>query len=109
MHHILHVTALAVAALSLAACTPPAGIDPVPVASTASVDRLQARYDAARPYADMLLPYLSEARAARLRFVLSGIERALVVARTAATLVEQRAALASAERAILAVEKQPSG
>ncbi len=109
MHRILHVTALAVAALSLAACTPSAGLDPTPVVSASRVDRLQARYNAVRPYAEMLLPYLSEARAARLRLVLSGIERALVVAQTAATLAEQRGALAAAERAIAAVEKRPAG
>ncbi len=108
MRRLLHVTALAVAALSLAACTPSAGIDPAPAVSAARVDRLQARLDVVRPYAEMLLPYLSEARAMRLRLVLSGIERSLSVARTAATLAEQRAALKSAEQAIVGVEKKPT-
>jgi len=109
MLRILHATAAAVAMLSLAACTAPGGIDPAAPIAVAKVDQLQGRFDAVQPYAVMLLPYLSVERAARLRLVLAGIERALIAARLAATVADRRAALAVAEQAIARVEKRPAG
>ncbi|KQM65776.1 hypothetical protein ASE75_05970 [Sphingomonas sp. Leaf17] len=64
-----------------------------------AVDRAQAAYDRIAATAQIILPYVSPARAARIQLALSLAERGLIAARLASTLAEQRAALARAEAA----------
>jgi trans-aconitate methyltransferase len=85
-------------ALSLAACAT------MRAPSTAQLDRVQARYDQVKAFADLLLPYLPEHRAARVRLAGRVADRALLAARVATTIAEQRAALARAEAAIGGVD-----
>lgn len=69
-----------------------------------TIDQLQARYDAARPFAELMLPYLPAERAAQVRLAAAIVERALAAARLAVTIAEQRAALQRAEQATVTVE-----
>ncbi|MGN7161309.1 hypothetical protein [Sphingomonas sp. SAFR-052] len=85
---------VAVAAASQSACV---GL-PAPSADT--IERIQSRFDRARPYAELALPHLSPARADRVRLALALVERALTAARTATTLIEQQRALKAAETAL---------
>jgi hypothetical protein len=68
--------------------------------NSAAVERAQAHYDRLRGWADVLLPYVPESHARRVRFGLAAADRALAAARLAVTLQEQRAAVAEAERAL---------
>ncbi len=97
MRRVLIAAALLLASLALPGCV---GI-PQPTAS--AVDRLQSRYDQLRPYAELVLPHLPPARAARVCLALATIERALAAARVATSLIEQQRALAAADAALAAV------
>ena len=85
--------ALCAASMSLASCAT------MPTASAASIDRAQAAYDRIAASADIMLPFLSPERQARVRLAMALTERGLLAARTAATITEQRAALAQVEAA----------
>jgi hypothetical protein len=87
------ISSLAFAA-SITACAT------VPMPSTAAIDRAQVRYDRAKLYAELFLPYLPADRAARIRRAGQLAERALAAARVASSLAEQRAALARADAAM---------
>lgn len=97
MRRLLLAVALAAASLPLTACVGPAHL------SADTVDSVQARYDRLRPYAEVILPSLPPARAARVRLALATIERALELAEVATTIAEQHRALAVADRAIAIV------
>ena len=71
--------------------------------SAATIDRVQARYDRLRPFAELVLPSLPSARAARVRLALATIERALAAAKVATTIIEHRRAIAEAEAALAVV------
>lgn len=94
MRRLLFAAALATASLPLTACVGPAHL------SADTVATVQARYDRLRPYAELILPSLSPARATRVRLALATVERALELAKVATTMAEQRRALAVAGRAI---------
>lgn len=85
---------LAVTAVPQAACVG------LPTPSADAVERIQSRFDRVRPYAELILPHLSPARADRVRLALALVERALAAARTATTLIEQQRALKAAETAL---------
>ncbi len=97
MRRLLLAAALATASLPLTACVGTAHLSADTVAS------VQARYDRLRPYAELILPSLSPARAARVRLALATIERALELAKVATTVAEQRRALTIANTALAAV------
>lgn len=94
MRRLLLAVALATASLPLTACVGTSHLSADTVAS------VQARYDRLRPYAELILPSLSPARADRVRLALATIERALELAKVATTIAEQRRALAIADRVI---------
>lgn len=97
MRGVKFAAALALGIVPLPGCV---GL-PAPTAT--AIERVQARFDRLRPYAELVLPNLSPARAARVRLALELTERALAAARVATTLAEQQRALAVAEKAIAAV------
>lgn len=97
MRRILIAAALALAVVPLPGCVG------LPQPTAAAIERVQARFDRLRPYAELVLPSLSPARAARVRLALELTERALAAARVATTLAEQQRALATAEKAIAVV------
>ena len=70
------------ASMALAGCTAvaPQSAGQVVATAGAEVERAQARYDAVKPLALMLLPYLSEANAARVRQAMTIAETALAAA-----------------------------
>jgi hypothetical protein len=70
----------------------------------ASVDRAQTAYDRIAASAEIVLPFLSPERQARVRLAMALTERGLWVARNAATAAEQLAALKQAEAAAAATE-----
>ena len=99
-------------ALALAASSPAvtscATMRP-PSAKTAAhigtaIDRAQAAYNRIAIAAEVVLPFVSDDRAARIRLAMSLAERGLLAARMAATATEQLAALKQAEAATAAVE-----
>jgi hypothetical protein len=57
------------------------------------VAKAEARYQAAKAFADMLVPFLSPERAALVLAIEAKIERLLFAAKTAATIADQVAAL----------------
>ena len=96
----LLTAALCAASMTLASCA----TMPTPSTKTAvqigdAIERAQAAYDRIAASADVILPFLSPERQARVRLAMALTERGLLAARTAATIVEQRAALAQAEAA----------
>ena len=89
----LLTAALCAASMALASCAS------MPTGSAAAIDRAQAAYDRIAASADIILPFLSPERQARVRLAMALTERGLLAARTAATIAEQRAALAQVEAA----------
>jgi len=89
----LLTAALCAAPMALASCAT------MPTASSATIDRVQARYNDAKAWADPVLPYVSAERASRIRLAMALTERALLAARVAATISEQQAALKQADAA----------
>jgi hypothetical protein len=101
----LLTAALCAASMMLASCT----TMPTPSTETAAhigsaIDRAQAAYDRIAATAEIVLPFLSPERAARVRLAMSLAERGLLAARYAATAAEQLAALKQAEAATSAIE-----
>jgi len=72
--------------------------------SVSAIDRAQAAYDRTAGSAELILPFLSPERAARVRLAMSLADRGLLAARYAATAVEQSAALKQFETATAAIE-----
>ena len=96
----LLTAALCAASMMLASCA----TMPTPSAGTAAqigsaIDRAQVAYDRIASTAELVLPYLSPERNARVRLAMSLAERGLLAARYAATAAEQLAALKQAEAA----------
>ena len=96
--------ALCAASMMLASCA----TMPTPSTETAAqtgtaIDRAQAAYGRIASAAELVLPFLSPERAARVRLAMSLAERGLIAARYAATLAEQLAALKQAEAATAAI------
>lgn len=101
----LLTAALCAASMMLASCA----TMPTPSTETAAhigttIDRAQAAYDRIAAAAEVVLPFLSPERAARIRLAMSLAERGLLAARYAATTAEQLAALKQAEAATAAIE-----
>jgi len=97
--------ALVASSLSIASC---ATIS-TPSVETAghigtAIDRAQAAYDRIALAAEVVLPFVSDERAARIRLAMSLAERGLLAARSAATATEQLAALKQAEAATATIE-----
>ncbi len=97
--------ALCAASMMLASCAT------MPTPSTgqaaqigSAIDRTQAAYDRIAATADLVLPFLSPERAARVRLAMSLAERGLLAARYAATAAERVAALKQAEAATAAIK-----
>lgn len=94
------IAALAAASMTLASCaTMPTAAQVAP-----QIERAQAAYDRIAGAAEIVLPFLSPERTARVRLAMALAERALLAARLAATAAEQIAALRQAEAAVAAVE-----
>lgn len=70
---------------------------------TAAIARADAAYWRAKPYAEALLPSLSAERQVQVRAAMATTEVWLARAKMAATIAEQLAALAEAERAMAGV------
>ena len=70
-----------------------------------AIDRAQAAYDRIAATAEIVLPFLSPERAARVRLAMSLAERGLLSARYATTAAEQLAALKQAETATAAIDE----
>jgi hypothetical protein len=77
-----------------------ATISPPPVAA---IDRAQAAYNRIAASAEVILPFVSPERAARIRLAMALTERGLLPAHYAATAAEQLAALKQAEAATAAI------
>lgn len=90
------LAALAAASMTCACAT----IKPPPVAA---IDRAQAAYDRIAASAEIILPFVSPERAARIRLAIALTERGLLAARHAATAAEKSAALKQAEAATAAI------
>lgn len=102
----LLTAALCAASIMLASCaTMPPPQTPGQAAQIGTgIDRAQAAYDRIASTAELVLPFLSPERAARVRLAMSLAERGLLAARYAATAVEQSAALKQFETATAAIE-----
>jgi hypothetical protein len=85
------------AASMTCACTT---ISPPPVAA---IDRAQVAYERVAASAELILPFVSPERAARIRLAMALTESGLLLARNAATEAERMAALKQAEAATAAV------
>lgn len=101
----LLTAALCAASMTLASCAT------MPTPSTgqaaqigSAIDRAQAAYDRIAAAADVVLPFVSTDRAARIRLGMALAERGLLAARYAATAAEQLAALRQAEAATATIE-----
>ena len=97
--------ALCAASMMLASC------ETIPTPTTeqaaqigSAIDRAQAAYGRIASAAELVLPFLSPERAARVRLAMSLAERGLLAARYAATAAEQLAALKQAEAATATIE-----
>lgn len=96
----LLTAALCAASLACAGCA----TMPTPSTETAAqistaVDRAQAAYDRIAASTEIVMPFLSPERQARIRLAMALTERGLLAARYAATAAEQLAALKQAEAA----------
>lgn len=105
----LLTAALCAASMALASCA----TLPTPSVETAAhvgsaIDRAQAAYDRIAAAAEVVLPFASADRAARIRLGMALAERGLLAARLAATATEQLAALKQAEAATSQVEATAS-
>jgi hypothetical protein len=102
--------ALAASWLSIASCatisTP--SVETAAHISTA-IDRTQAAYDRIALAAEVVLPFVSDDRAARIRLGMALAERGLMAARLAATATEQLGALQQAEAATAEIETIAAG
>lgn len=94
------IAALAAASMTLASCA----TMPTAAQITPQVERAQAAYDRISGAAEIVLPFLSPERAARVRLAMALAQRALLTARAATTAAEQVAALRQAEVAVGLVE-----
>ena len=72
--------------------------------SVSAIDRAQAAYDRIAGSAELIFPFVSPERAARIRLAIALTERGLLAARSAATAAEKLAALKQAEAATAAIE-----
>lgn len=104
MNHLL-TAALCAASISLASCAsmPAPSVEKAAEIGTA-IDRAQTAYDRIASSADVILPFLSPERQARIRLAMALTERGLIAARTAASAAEQLAALKQAEAATATIE-----
>ena len=97
--------AMAASSLSIASC---ATISTPSVETAAhigtAIDRAQAAYDRIALAAEVVLPFVSDDRAARIRLGMALAKRGLLAARLAATATEQLAALKQAQAATAAIE-----
>ena len=101
----LLTAALCAASMSLASCAtmPTPSTEQAEQIGTA-IDRAQAAYDRIAASAELILPFLSPERQARIRLAMALTERGLLAARYAATAAEQLAALKQAEAATATIE-----
>ena len=90
------IAALAAASMTLASCA----TMPSPAKVAPQVERAQAAYDRIADAVDVVLPYLSPERAARIRLAMALAERGLLAARLASTTAQKLAALKDVDSAI---------
>lgn len=101
----LLTAALSAASMSLASCaTMPTPSSEQAAQIGTAIDRAQAAYDRIAESAEVILPFLSAERQARIRLAMALTERGLIAARKAATIAEQMAALKQAEAATATIE-----
>jgi hypothetical protein len=101
----LLTAALCAASMALASCaTMPTPSTETSAQIGAAIDRAQSAYDRIAATTAIVLPYLSDERAAQIRLAMSLAERGLLAARYAATAAEQLAALKQVEAATALVE-----
>lgn len=100
----LLTTALCVASMALASCaTMPTPSTELAARIGTAIDRAQAAHERIFASAEIILPFLSPERQARILLAMALTERGLLPARYAATAAEQLAALKQAEAATAAV------
>ncbi|TCP96378.1 hypothetical protein C8J46_10973 [Sphingomonas sp. PP-F2F-A104-K0414] len=99
------VVPFAVVAALVSGCVDPS-LSPMQNArnATVAVDKAERDYEAARPYAIQLLPYLSPRDAEAVRRAMASIEHFLAIARAATDFGEQIAAIEEARRSLTYVE-----
>ncbi len=96
--------ALCAASMMLASCATMPNPSTGQAAQIGSaIDRAQAAYDRIAATAELVLPFLSPERAARVRLAMSLAERGLLAARYAATAAEELAALEQVRAATNAI------
>ena len=102
----LLTAALCAASMMLDSCATMPPPTPAQAAQIGSaIDRAQAAYDRIAATAEIVFPFLSPERAARMRLAMSLAERGLLSARYAATAAEHLAALKQAEAATAAIDE----
>lgn len=101
----LLTAALCAALITLASCAtlPNPSTEQAGQIGTA-IDRAQVAYDRISASANLVLPFLSPERQARIRLAMALTERGLLAARYAATAAEQLAALKQVEAATAAIQ-----
>ena len=101
----LLTAALCAASMALASCAtmPTVSTEQAAQIGTA-IDRAQVAYDRIAASANLVLPFLSPERQARVRLAMALTERGLLAARSAATAAEKLAALKQAEAATATIE-----
>lgn len=101
----LMTAALCAASMALASCAtmPTPSIETAAQIGTA-VSRAQVAYDRISVSANLVMPFLSPERQARIRLAMALTERGLLAARYAATAAEQLAALKQAEAATATIK-----
>ena len=105
----LLTAALCAASMMLASCATMPTPTPGQAAQIGTaIDRAQAAYDRIAATAELVLPFLSPERAARVRLAMALTERGLLTARNAASTAEQLAALKQAKAATAAIETTAS-
>lgn len=89
---------LLVLPLAVALCL--GGCATIPAPAPETVAKVATRYDQARSFAELLLPYLPAARQVQVRAALAVTDRAAFALRAAVTAAEQRQALQRMDEAL---------
>lgn len=87
-------------ACSLAACGPVKSASDVVATAPAKIAAAREAYSDAKAFAELILPYLSPERQARIRAIEAKIDALLFAADVAKSVVEQRRAVKEARAAI---------
>ncbi len=92
------------AALLVAGCNPPAPPETSPAPAGLTIEKVEAAYQEAKAFAELLAPYLSAERVLQLAELERRIEAAIAAAKAARTIAEQLRALREAQDATAQLE-----